>query len=318
MKRAMLQLGMLAAMAAGFVACGDDTSGPVRPDMAVKPGQDGGVDLAIGGSPIGGDCMRNSDCKTGTNPFCVKNRSVTGAVGFCAADCQTDTDCGSLATCIQFANGSQCVKSCMMASDCGTGLACYAPIGLGCYPTDAIKLDCDPTVAACTTPLISSGGCSRQALGTGTTGQCQATCDVGVGTCPPNGTNKQHCLVIDTKDDGMGGMTGDAFVGAVCQIQAPVADQKMDGVECAVVQNGMTFHFIDACVDGLECDSFKTPTHPNPDNKCHKLCYLNQSFSQDAGAPIPDGGMIASTCTTGTCTDIWGLAGSTQPVGLCE
>lgn len=318
MKRSMF---LVAALAMVGVGC-DDTSAPVfHPDLSVKVQPDGGaVDLSIGGSPIGGDCTKQSDCLTGTSPGCVINTHMTGSTGTCAADCTTDADCGALATCITFSNGSQCVKSCTAATDCPTGMACY--VGLGCYPTDnpGLELNCDPTVAACTTTTVKSGGCIRQAVGTGMTGQCASTCDIGVKTCPPSGTNPQHCIVLNMTADGMGGMTGDLWNGAVCQGTAPAADQNADGTECAVMQGGQTDHFIDACVDGDECDSVMTTANATPDNKCHKLCYQPATTAGlDAGTVIPDGGVIAMACPGGTtCKDIFGLFGTNQPIGVCE
>ena len=79
-------------------------------------------------------------------------------------------------------------------------------------------------------------------------------------------------------------------------------------------------HYYNICQPGSQCDIFKTATNATPDNLCHQLCYLGNFTPPDAGALFTDGG-IAATCTTGTCTDVFGLASATppsMPIGLCK
>jgi hypothetical protein len=302
MKRSLWVVALLALTG----GC-DDSGQNQNPDLAAKKVFDASLDQS--GAAIGAECTTDANCKTGTMPSCFKAARGTG---FCTANCQTDADCGSLSSCITFSDGKFCMRNCQSAADCstGTGFACW--IGLGCFR--ASDLDCDPTMAYCSTAKIPQGGCLRQAVGTsGKLGICNSLCTVGPGTCPPNGTNAQTCLVFDETTDSMGMATGDKFKGTVCTGANSTANQHADGTECLFSDGN---HYIDLCKDGSECDVFKGSTNPAPTNNCYPLCYAaGYVIPQDAG--IPDGGAPAMTCATG-CKDAFGLFGSSNPVGLCK
>jgi hypothetical protein len=324
MNRAVTLIGMLAMAGLG---CDDNNNNMIIVhDMAMRMGQDANM-----GVPIGGQCSLTSDCKTGTNPTCAKKRN--NKTGECSADCTTDADCGDGNICLFAPQSSTdpagaCAKSCQAATDCGDGLGCWVSLGattFACWPVDgiaqggkALTLDCDPTVAGCTftgSPL--PGGCQRQILGTGNGGHCIQGCDIGVGTCPDlSAMDKQACYFLDETVDSTGMATGDKLKQGICGFALPVA---ADGASCVDTTGAGPFYNV--CQIGSECDLFKTATNANPDMKCHKLCYLGNFTPPDGGALFNDGG-VAMGCTTGTCTDVFGVGNSptppTMPVGLCK
>src|SRR5207302_4014497 len=228
-------LGLLAG-------CGNEGTGPIIHDMAVNH------DLTVNmGTPIGGQCTLSTDCKSGQNPSCRKNKNTR--TGMCTADCQMDSDCGTGNVCLfQPAAGSTtpgaCAKACQMDTDCTEGLGCWVSLDKeACWPLNgvsesgkALVLDCDPKVAGCVfTGGTLPGGCSRQVLGAGMAGVCRQGCDIGVGTCPLAGGFAQNCYFVDESIDAMNMATGDKLKQPICIIDVPVGAPPAfigDGVEC--------------------------------------------------------------------------------------
>src|SRR5205823_12971893 len=101
-----------------------------------------------------------------------------------------DADCGDGNVCL-FGGGATpgaCARACQTPADCGADLGCWISLGpQACWPRDGIaefgvplRLDCDPTVAACTFGRSPpKGGSSRQVLGPGFGGVCRQGCDIG-------------------------------------------------------------------------------------------------------------------------------------------
>src|SRR5438045_6454296 len=132
MKRLVVLLGLLAG-------CGDEPSGPIIHDMTVV-----NHDLTVNmGVPIGGQCTLSTDCKTGTNPACRKNKNTR--TGMCTADCMTDADCGTGNVCLfQPAPGSSTpgagAKSCQADTDCTEGLGCWVTLDKeACWPFNGVQ-----------------------------------------------------------------------------------------------------------------------------------------------------------------------------------
>jgi|SRR5581483_2485531 len=329
-------LGALAGLA--FLVGGCSGNGATTNDGGLDSG--GVFDLATSDGPssgaIGATCKMNSDCLLGKTPTCFKTNfnNKTGNVatrfGYCSSPCAMDSDCGGHgATCVDFgSDGKFCIAGCTAATDCRMFYACF---NFGCFPAD--NLTCDPTMnnGTCTYGTLP-GGCVRQALGTGNKGECFEQCSVGVDTCAPdrNG-NIRHCIVDDERyntDNSMPPVpTNDKWVGPVCLFADTTITPIADGAECIFTQaNGMTTHFTDICVDGDECYIMGMAAAGHGfdaagDNLCHKLCYLNNMTpsTPDGGFDFADGGALAGACPAGkTCTDIWGLAATPEPVGLCK
>jgi hypothetical protein len=309
-----------------------------------NPAGDGGLDSGIvdlltptdgpGAGAIGSTCKAASDCNAGTTPTCFSKyfNNKTGNVqtrgGYCSSPCTADADCGGAgATCVDFgSDGKFCIAGCMAATDCRQFYACF---NFGCFPSD--NLTCDSTMNNGTcTYLGRPGGCVRQALGTGNKGECFEGCAVGVDTCAPDGNgNVRHCIVDDERTNTNPDMTSsnDKWVGPVCLFADSTITPIADGTECKFTQpDGTIAHFTDICVDGDECYIQGTAAaghgfDANGDNLCHKLCYLGNMTPSvpDAGFDFADGGALAGPCSSGqTCTDIWGLAATAEPVGLCK
>jgi hypothetical protein len=272
------------------------------------------------------------------NPSCFRPTGAT--MGFCTADCTINAttgadngDCGDLASCIQFSDGTACIKNCQAPTDCGAGFACW--FNIGCFPTT--DLDCDPTVANCTTTAEGvPGGCTRDAVkdpNNPKTGTCHPLCEAGKGTCgPDNQGNPRTCLFFDETTDTMQMATGDAFKGLICAFEetamacTPTSTgcQQPDGTFCTikgVTPDNMTpstTGYIDLCHDGSECDVFKVAgKNDMPDNKCHPLCYQNTTPPSTTPAGTPDMGVVAMSCATG-CKDAFGMFGTSVPIGLCK
>jgi hypothetical protein len=322
MNRLVVLLGLLAG-------CGDEPSGPVVHDLAVNH------DLTVNmGVPIGGQCLTSTDCKTGQNPACRKNKGTR--TGVCTADCFIDDDCGTGNVCLfqppagDTMNPGACAKPCQLATDCTEGIGCWVSLDKeACWPLNGVQdavgpivLNCDPTVAGCTFPGSAlPGGCSRQIVGTGSAGSCRQGCDIGVGTCPTASGFVQNCYFLDETHDAMNMPTGDALKQTICVVDVPVGNPPAfiaDGVECLDPDSGS--HFFDICFPGSQCETF-TSNGTMADNKCHKLCYLGNFTPPDMGPLFTDGG-IDGTCPGGqTCTDVFNSASATSPsmpVGLCK
>jgi hypothetical protein len=246
----------------------------------------------------------------------------------CSAECQADADCGPNAVCI-FGGGTSpgvCARPCEAETDCTTGLSCWVSIGpQACWPKNGVSqggspvvFNCDPKVAGCSfSGSTLPGGCTRQILGSGLTGTCMRGCEIGAGTCPNSSTGQaQSCYFLDETVDEMGMSTGDAMKAGVCVFVLP---EIADGSICVHPGDGQKYY--DICAVGSQCDLFKSPTNPTPDEKCHKLCYLGSFTPPDAGPLFGDGG-VSMGCTTGSCTDVFNLgnnpASPAMPVGLCK
>jgi hypothetical protein len=321
-------VGVVAAVA--LAACGSSKSNSM--DLAVHDiAMPAGPDMA-GAGVIGAPCTSDTDCHEGTNPVCFKAHfnnkagNVATRGGYCSSKCTDDASCGSNGSCITFVpDGSFCLGKCMMASDCRNFYACFTGLGPACFPAD--NLDCDPTAAGgvCTYRQTRPGGCVRQALGTGMKGECFEGCEVGTSTCAPDVFgNARQCLVDDERTGLDGTSTGDAWVGPLCLFSATTPPPIADGQECLYTPQGasMASHYFDVCVNGDECYLMGKAAAGHGfdaagDNKCHKLCYLATPSVPDAGLDFSDGGMLAAPCVTGTCRDVWGLAGTSNPAGLC-
>ncbi len=322
-------------LAAAFAVGGCGGSGPAQ-DLGVDGMMhDLATPIDMAGGQIGAACKATSDCIAGTMPVCFtkyfdnKTTNVQTPGGYCSSKCTQDSDCGSSgATCVDFgAEGKFCIAGCMQATDCRSpGYACF--FNLGCFPNT--NLNCDPTMnnGVCQFSSTKPGGCVRQAVGTGKTGQCYEQCAAGVDTCAPFIGFTRHCQIDDERTNITdGSSTGDKWVGPICLYDptgiAPIAD----GQECLYNNNGMMVHYSDICVDGDECYlTGKAPAGMGfdsaGDNKCHQLCYLNNMTpsTPDGGFDFADGGVLANgSCPNAmTCTDIWGLASSPYPIGLCK
>ncbi len=324
-------LGALAALA--MAGCGGGSNMNMDAGMDLSIADLSTADLA-GQGIIGAPCKSDTDCHDGKTPVCFKvhfnNKvgNVATAGGYCSSTCTADTDCGANGSCIDFnPDGQFCLAKCMAATDCRNRYACFQSLGPACFPND--NLDCDPTAnnGDCVYRNQRPGGCIRQALGPAgsDTGQCQEGCEVGKSTCAADVFgNVRTCEVFDERTADDGTATGDLWVGALCDFAATNPPPIADGQECLYTPMGATMasHFFDACVDGDECYLMGMATKGHGfdsggDNKCHQLCYLSAPTTPDAGTDFSDGGMIAGACATGTCTDVWGLAGSANPAGLC-
>ena len=157
-------------------ACGSSTASPPPANDASASGTgDGAIVLPDGhvmfnesGSkmlyPVGGICMRNSDCLSGN---C--NRDTDGfPMGYCVADCGVGRygpqPCEPTASCtILNADTPTCYLTCSSAADCRSGYTC---LNLGaslvtsggqsvCYPTGLppncnFNSDCPPSMPHCT------------------------------------------------------------------------------------------------------------------------------------------------------------------------
>lgn len=312
--------------------------GPEPEPMDMTPVRDMRADMADGGGGagnIGDPCTDNMQCTEGATPLCWKNYLLNRNSylpthgGLCTSSCNVDADCGANGSCEDFGGmlGKWCFKKCMAPTDCrSNGYACFlfSPNTV-CFPND--NLNCDPTMGdgTCADFFNVTGGCVRGAMGTGKQGSCEALCQIGTGTCPPDRDgNKQICLINDETRTLEGMMTGDKFKGPLCfsGVMTPIAN----GLECLYTPTGSTMagHYIDVCNDGYECYLKGMGTgggfDQNGDNLCRQLCYLNGSpvSLPDGGMPLPDGGMpMTGACATGTCQDVWGLA-NTFGIGLCK
>jgi hypothetical protein len=243
-------------------------------------------------SPIGGVCKANSDCFEGMTPTCWDvnyldriGEPVTPG-GYCSSPCASDADCGSLGKCIdEGADGSWCFAPCSTAADCRTGYACYSRITGHCFPSSG--LNCDPTAGdgSCTGMGALPGGCVRRAVGTGLTGNCLDGCAAGSGSCPVVNNVNRQCIVVDETGQG------DQFKGPVC---VTAYSSNAVGQECTA--GGVDA--LDACIDGAECF---LSAFPSGDNHCRQMCTAG-------GAPA---------CAGSACADVFGLFGSSNPVGLC-
>jgi hypothetical protein len=261
---------------------------------------------------IGAPCTSDGDCTEGTSPVCFTHtllndpsRNATMG-GYCSSSCTSFHDCGSTGSCITFSGGAHfCVAHCGGPGDCRTGYACFAVSGGSCLPSE--NLTCDPTApsGACTTKDGKPGGCLRDAHGPGLTGVCLERCSPVAGACPPAGTTVRQCMVYDeTGFTDVEANAPDAFKGAVC---IDNFSSNAAGAEClATDSSGKTADFLDACAPGLECNLSGAF---NGDNKCHAQCV--------PGGGTADGG--SGECPAGqACDDVFGLFGSSAPVGLCR
>jgi hypothetical protein len=324
-----LSCGECSAGAAGVAAwCNSNvmggTTGTGTTGTSTTSGTTTGGTTGAKTTTIGKSCVISSDCTDGTNPTC--RRSASSSTGMCSADCSRDADCGNGNVCVFGSSPpGACARACSAASDCGNGLGCWIVLDhQACWPLDGVfefgqplTLNCDPTVPHCN----GAGGCSRQVLGPGFAGVCRQGCDIGTSQCPSLNYSsmifQQSCYFVDESIDMMNQPTGDALKQPICVIDVPVGSPSKfiaDGAECLDPNSGQ--HYFDICQPGSQCEVYTLAVGAAPDNKCHKLCYLGSLMLRDLGAP--DGG-AALTCPVGqSCTDVFGTAGSSLPVGLCK
>lgn len=253
-------------------------------------------------TPIGGDCTSNADCTEGQGASC--DRSQGASSGSCTAECSTDADCGELSLCVQFSDQPFCGRKCGGSADCPQEQVCWialpssAPVCFG--GISGITHDCDPAVVDCTVGG-KPGGCQRVAVGAGMTGRCIERCTVGDSTCAAMYGAPRGCFALDETKDGNGQPNGDTLRGTYCQyIQPEVGPDQ----ECKSTDDGN--HYFDICPQGYQCDLLG-------DQICHQLCYLG-GFTP----PPPPMGTAVGPCASGACKDVFGLAGTATPVGLCE
>jgi len=323
----MMRCGLFLAGLMAVAGCGDsgdkaDGGVDMKRDFAMEAPDD----LTVS-SLIGGPCTIDTNCTEGTKPVCFKKTlfNKTGllptAGGYCSSTCTSDADCGSDSHCENFGTlGGACLANCMSATDCRTpGYACFGSFG-GCFPDG--NLTCDPSAGdgTCTLGKLA-GGCVRSALGTGNTGQCRESCEVGVGTCAADTNGPRHCVFSDGTHDSTQAATGDKFKGGLCDGVVTNPGPIADDVDCNYIAAGQTTgaHYIDVCVDGSECWTKFFGT--TADEKCHKLCYKNNMVpaSPDGGTNFADGGMPAGACPAGkTCEDRFGTFNTNNPIGLCS
>jgi hypothetical protein len=286
----------------------------------------GGGDAFMTTGAIGAGCQASSDCKEGPAPVCwikhIENKLGYLATpgGYCSSTCNADTDCGAKGHCQEFTDiGKRCIAACTSDGECrGKGYACF--MNLGCFPDG--NLDCDPAAAGGLCSYrggpMATGGCVRQAYGTGTRGTCFELCGVGVNTCTPDNGTARHCIVDDETHMLDGTPTTDTWKGPVCFDAIDTTTNPpliADGADCLYSPvGGKQDHYPDVCVAGEEC--WVKQFDANADQKCHKLCYQGGAMP-DLGFMASDGGMFATGCTTGTCTDTFKLFGTMWPIGLC-
>jgi hypothetical protein len=294
----------MVGLAMWAVGCGDSGSHLELPDLHMPDMGGEGPDMSATPSTIGGPCTSNANCIEGKMPVCFlrtlfNNSSYLKTTGgYCSSKCSSDADCGANGVCVDEGTlGMWCYASCSQASDCRSpGYACLYFTPNHCFPNG--NLDCDPTAdgGVCTTAARKPGGCLRQAFGAGKEGSCSDSCSVGAGTCPAQNGNARQCLVIDARGYTDPSASGpDTFVGPVCIASG---SSNATGTAC------MTY--LDNCVDGDEC--YLSSVFTSGDDKCHSLCV--------EGGGNPDGG--APPCASpSSCHDVWGLFGTSHPVGLC-
>lgn len=277
----------------GCTVSDDPAPGKVRDfSVAVTPPDLSSVDAARPAGAVGAACTSDLDCKFGKTPVCWKTRVLDDPAnlptlgGYCSSPCSTSADCGPYGSCEVIVPGllqKYCVAGCTDAATCRhPDYACfYGASGGGGYCYPALKLSCNPTLGSgvCTDPTKA---CIRRTFED--LGECHDTCALGAGTCAPIGTQRQHCVYLDTTRDLQGVTTRDKFKGTTC---FPLyADARMVGANCM---------YFDECLDTLQCN-----LGPNGDNKCRGLCLVGLDSGCDPGF---------------TCKDAF-AAGRGQP-GLC-
>jgi len=307
-----MKWGICGALAL-VIGCGNSPQQQAPMDMAQAFDLRVGADLSAPTVPIGGACTTTAQCAEGKTPLCFtktlfnKSGFLPVKDGYCSSRCVDDTECGAASTCQDFgAQGKWCMAGCGTAADCrGAGYACFRYNGGYCFTSG--NLNCDPTTGdgTCTLASGAKGGCLRDAVGSGTTGTCIEGCTAGAGSCAASGGSPRQCMVYDqtSTKDLQGNLTGDKFHGAVCIF---TYSQNAVDSECKRTNaDGTTSDRIDACVDGAECYiTFFT----GGDNRCHVMCL--ESGYPDAGAPVCPAGQ--------SCSDVFKLFGTANPIGLCK
>jgi hypothetical protein len=273
-----------------LVAC--HTAGVAPGDMTMTP------DLAITLHPLGGTCATAADCQ-GDGVQCWTT-AVNGGYpiegGLCTTSCRSDSQCGD-AMCVPLYDGSgvvhDCLSRCRQVSDCHEGLACYLySFSVGYCYSDEYN-NCDPTAGSGRCP--DGEPCLRIATPNPghDTGYCQSSCTLDQSSCPGG-----ICVLMDTRHtvDYLGQPNGDKFAGLACMVPyRPVPD----GERCYTGLDAESDKKLSeaACTPGSSC--FLKTSSPNGDDLCHPMCRLGEA------------------CATGTCTDVYNLAGSDTPIGLC-
>jgi hypothetical protein len=290
-----------------WAGCGDNGEKPADLGMGAMDLPASGADLSARPNPIGGPCTSAAQCSEGTTPVCFakhlynESDKLETANGYCSARCTDDTDCGESGVCYDGGtSGKWCLATCKLATDCrSNGYACFLGSPRYCFPN--ANLSCDPTApgGTCITFKSKHGGCFREAAGTGMTGYCWESCDVGAGSCPISAGSKRQCVVYDERSrKDPAASTNDTFAGGIC-INTYAANAV--ATECLNAGSDR----LDACVDGAEC--YLADVFTNGDNLCHTLCVPDGAA--DGGAPSCVGPAV--------CTDVWGLFATAKPVGLC-
>ncbi|MFT6395807.1 MAG: hypothetical protein ACJAYU_000549 [Bradymonadia bacterium] len=103
-------LAILLFVCGGVFACGGSTAAPEPPRASA-------ADLLVGAAgSLGGECVIDSDCRTG---FC--DRTVPG--GYCTGECETSSECGMGGHC-EF---GFCFRSCLSNRECRSAeFQCWA------------------------------------------------------------------------------------------------------------------------------------------------------------------------------------------------
>jgi hypothetical protein len=294
-----------------LIGC-DPAVDPPPPDMepATMP------DLAMAtapkspGSPCAAaaNCERPSDECWHTTLDDASGYELPG--GMCTRSCSKDSDCGATAMCAPLYAPSgkirRCLERCRKPSDCRAGFACFTygqSFGY-CYADDYLTCDAAGGQAASCSPGYPSGkagGCLRGAASApgANSGYCWDRCTLAAG-CASVGGVEYACSLVDARQttDYLGAPWGDTFAGLICQqrYQAnPVGATCFSGLQT----NGQAQLTVASCEAGAAC--YLKAMSPNGDDLCHTLCAL------------PGG-----SCPSGTqCTDVYSLAASATPVGMC-
>ncbi len=249
------------ALCALFAACTPDGKPPIFTNVVR--------------GEIGGACDADGDCHSGacqTTSFAGNNVGAPG--GYCTHECSGDSDC-TPGKCISFGSRSFCVARCEKPSHCRDDYVCNAAEGF-CEPAAMVRLECDPSVADCTTAAGQPGGCLRSALGSGTFGACVRACSLdGSLGCDPG----QGCHLFDTHVVG-GAFANDAFRGMMCFKETAnpptvIAGSCQSFTECVSTADCAGLKLADGstlqvcvqncsigstCDDGKPCTSYVTPT----------------------------------------------------------
>jgi len=113
------------------------------PDSAPDPTHDGNADTAPGPGMTGDPCIEDAECTgvPGEGRFCLDvidfggGYTVTFPGGYCSAQCDDGSECGSGSDCIMFGSVGLCLERCTSAEQCRTAE------GYVCYPIPYVTTD---------------------------------------------------------------------------------------------------------------------------------------------------------------------------------